>query len=218
MFWLVVPMALAAPPTLTVHDLSPGGVAHLEIGGGSPGATVGVAFGLGEGPGPCPGLLAGDCLSLTRARLLGTGTSTGPTVDLPLVVPASVPPGALALFQPFEAGLGVGTVVEATVGPPVPAPDPSVGVIGLWTLVAAGPPVTAVPADTVFYTFYEDGSFSLARCGAPMGSWEVDASGEAIRLDLGFPLLWEVIALDGDDLVFQEASDQFYAARRPDCG
>ncbi|MFT4622098.1 MAG: hypothetical protein ACI8PZ_000754, partial [Myxococcota bacterium] len=204
--------------SVEVVDLDEGGIAHFRITGAPPGATVGVAYGRALGDGSCPDILGGACFDLTRPLLLGTGMVTGPdAVDLPLALPSAASPGMLAYFQAFAVGIGTSDPVLAEVGPPRPSPDPRDAVPGLWTMVAGAPPVTLVPADTAFYTFYEDGSLSLAPCGPPMGSWSLDPAGSTILVDLGFPLRWEIVALDDDELVFSEASDTFYLQRRPSC-
>lgn len=116
--WLMA----AGAATLSVSDLVAGAEVSVEVDGVPAGASVTVAGSLaGEGAGPCPAELGGDCLSLLApVRILARGTADGSgRVELVAQLADGAPLGPVSL-QAAWSGSSSGTtpVVSAEVVAP----------------------------------------------------------------------------------------------------
>jgi hypothetical protein len=110
---------------LWVHPTNPapGDLLTLDVRGADPGASLWfVRSTQGQGPGPCPALLAGTCANVRSPQLLVASTATpNGTQLLTRTLPLTLAPGTQVWFQVFASNPGGpalrSQVVSIVVGP-----------------------------------------------------------------------------------------------------
>lgn len=134
--WLVLAVGMAGcveapeeaarwgpPPALTVSVVVPGQIVSVSLGGLPPGTTAYLARGTGLGVGVCPPLLAGDCLDVLGAVLVGQATADASGVaQWTTRMALATAPGSMTAWQ-AAAVLPGGAALSDAVGVPVSHPD-----------------------------------------------------------------------------------------------
>jgi uncharacterized protein YkwD len=111
------------PPALQVSVVVPGQVVSVSLAGLPAGATAYLARGTGLGVGPCPPLLAGDCLDVVGAALVGTAVADASGVARwSTRMSLTTAPGSATAWQ-AAAVLPGGAALSDAVGVLVSHPD-----------------------------------------------------------------------------------------------
>lgn len=107
------PLALTQPGDLYVGQAIP-----FRVSGATPGATVYLAAGRQQGPGPCPGAI-GVCMDIRAPYLIGSATANGQgQAQISATLPHTLPDGLSLVFQAAQAGAASPVLADVTVTPP----------------------------------------------------------------------------------------------------
>jgi hypothetical protein len=134
--------AAAPPADLLSTPLSAGQRFVVEVRGVLPGSSVTLVRGSAFGSGPCPPVLAGDCLDLLSPTVMSEQVAdAGGVARFPARVPATAPAGARLVVQAVQRGVGVlsgARTFEVDVDPLLPLGDDfeDPASLGSWTVLS----------------------------------------------------------------------------------